>query len=747
MSIFNLKDQRDWLKKCKPILLDINNENPFPKPPIAVNLYNNPPLFCYGRDKYINEILNDIEESINSFQPKLIRVIGKQGIGKSTIICWAAEKLKEEKLIPIIYLETSAQPADFKMKSLYRQIVSKIEKTHIINSLIDSSISKFIQTFIESGGRLEEQVKEKFSGQDIKNLISNPSFINEKIKNPSFSESIFDLLNRNLVILKRIIPVDLSFLLIFWKSHLQNPEIINYLKAFQGTFSYGGYSIQTDSDASNYIDEIINLTRWAFDDESTILIIFDHLEAGISQQKEGVYSNLFSLLLNLRQKRFLTIIISGTLDAYNEFDEILQEDQRLQLDNWSKTIALTNLNPDDVIDIINKYLLLFWSRSNFQPSHNNSLFPFGENSIKYLYENNGLDLRRTLRSLYELIEKYRREAAIEYIDDFFKAFKAFRQREDVVLSYIEQKELRKELLSSKIQDKNRSTFVEKALCKFFDILKNTPDYLYLTDVRHEPPLGFSKKRPDIFLEFFGTEGPEYIKKLGIEIKIYRKGKEISKDDIEKTYLLLKEKALDFVTWITNVPLDIKYRYRLPEELYTNLGRISPLNDLELAYISFIVYFEDIYERKPSIDEVEFILNKINLSPIKLKSRLQDLPKLTEIVEKPEEVKDITSYGGIIEIEPETKPEPKIEIKVPPSIPVKSIEIGQEQIERAVKSYINEKSKTNKQVNSSNTINAIHKTLNLDIMDTKWDEDIWTLALDYSKKISVKQTPKTIYFRL
>ena len=79
--------------------------------------------------------------------------------------------------------------------------------------------------------------------------------------------------------------------------------------------------------------------------------------------------------------------------------------------------------------------------------------------------------------------------------------------------------------------------------------------------------------------------------------------------------------------------------------------------------------------------------------------------------------------------------------------MKSIEIGQEQIERAVKSYINEKSKTNKQVNSSNTINAIHKTLNLDIMDTKWDEDIWTLALDYSKKISVKQTPKTIYFRL
>ena len=94
---------------------------------------------------------------------------------------------------------------------------------------------------------------------------------------------------------------------------------------------------------------------------------------------------------------------------------------------------------------------------------------FGENSIKYLYENNGLDLRRTLKNLYELIEKYRKNKELEYIDSFFRAFKAFRQRDDVTLSYIEQKELRAMLLDSSIQDKNRSTIVENALCRFFDI--------------------------------------------------------------------------------------------------------------------------------------------------------------------------------------------------------------------------------------------------------------------------------------
>ena len=422
----------------------------------------------------------------------------------------------------------------------------------------------------------------------------------------------------------------------------------------------------------------------------------------------------------------------------------MQEDQRLQLDNWSKTIALTSLESNDVIQIINKYLQIFWNKFNFQPPPKNVLFPFGENSLQYLYENNGLDLRKTLKNLYELIEIYRKNKELEYIDTFFKAFKAFRQRDDVTLSYIEQKELRTMLLDSSIQDKNRSTMVENSLCRFFEILSKHPDYYYLTDVKHEPPLGISKKKPDVFLEFFGKKGPEFIKKLGIEVKIYRKGTEISKSDIEKTYLLLKENALDYVTWISNVPLDIRYRYNLPKELYINLGRISPLNELEIAYISFMTHFNEIFERDPTIEEVEFILNKIDLSPIKLKEKLKELPKLTEVSEIKKPPIDITSFAeketemvvGIRETIPQTKP----------LAPLRSIEISSTQIREAVQNFIEKKSKTNKQINSATTIKAIKKSFNLEEGDTKWDEDIWMYAINMSKKICVKQTPKTIYFK-
>lgn len=746
MPLELIKESKDWLKKCKPTILNPLYENPFPKPPFAVNYYNNPPLFCYGRDDNLNEIVNEINNSINHFQPILIRVMGKQGIGKSTLICWCANEINKKYSVPIIYLETSAQPDDFKMKSLYRQIISKIEKPDIINKLLFKSINKFIKIFKNASGRLYEELSNKFSGEEIKHLISNSEYIEEKIKNPIFNQKMFDLLNNNSIILKNYIPIELNFLLVFWKAHTQNPELMRSLNAFRGYDSYSGYNIQTDSDASKYIDEIIELFRWAFDEKTTLIIIIDHLEAGISHQKESVYSNLFSLLLNLRQKKFLTIILSGTLDAYGAFDEVLQEDQKLQLDNWSKTIALTSLDPNVVIEIINRYLVIFWSKFNYQPPPSKVLFPFGINSIKYLYDNNGQDLRNTLKNLYELIEKYRKDNKLELIESFFDAFKAFRQRDDVALSYIEQKELREKLLNSKIQDKYRSTMVEMALCNFFEILRNHQDYSYLSDVRHEPPLGMSNKKPDIFLEFFGNLGSELIKKLGIEVKVYRKSKEVPKKDIEKTYLLLKENALDYVTWITNVPLDLRYRYNIPDELKINLGRISPLNELELGYISFMVYFEEIFERKPAIEEIEFILNKLDLSPIKLREKLKTLPKLTKITKVPGEILDLTSFGKISRTQTTDLGKIMESSGEKPLVPLISVEIGLEQIKSVVRKYVEEKSKTNKQITLSNTIKAIHKSLNLEETDKKWDDDIWGFAVNMSKNLCVKQTIKTIYFK-
>ena len=743
--MFSSRSERDWIRKCSDILLNIENDNPFPKPPIATNFYNNPPTFCYGRDKHIDEINYEILGSIHHKQPKLIRVIGKQGIGKSTLICWTVNKISESYRIPITYLETSSQPEDYEMRALYRQLVSNLERSGICTDIVINSIRKFINLIVEEGGHLYKELSHKFSGDAIGSLSNDLKYIKEEIGNPSFCNEIISLLKSNIIILKQLIPIDLNFLIIFWKSHIQNPDAYDAMKAFQGNYEYSGYMVETNNDASKYIDELIELIRWSFNKETTIVLIFDHLEAGISEHQEDVYKNLFSLLLNLRQKKFLTIILSGTLDAYGAFDKVLQEDQELQLNNWSKIIALTNLEPNYVTDIVNKYLSDFWSKFNYQPSPENALFPFGMNSIKYLYENNGLDLRKTLKNLYEIIQHYRKNKKLENINTFFKAFKVFRQREDITLTITEQREFTKKLLDPNIQDKVRSTKAEVALCNFFEVLKNHSDYSYLTDVKHEPPLGKSGKKPDVFLEFFGKLGAEFVKNLGIEVKVYRRTNKVSKIDIEKTYKLLEENALDYVCWITNVELDLRYRYAISEDLKEHIGRTSPLDDIELGYLSFITYFEEIFERSPTIEEVEGILNKINLSPLTFKKRLSDLTKLTETIKIPITEKQITEFTTSQEQPIIAKHSSFVsESKTPPS-KRKPIEVGFEKIKQAVKNYIIDKSKNNKQITYHYTTKAIRDDLNLD-ESKELDDDIWTIALDIGKNYSIRQTSKTIYFQ-
>ncbi|KKM75103.1 hypothetical protein LCGC14_1393550, partial [marine sediment metagenome] len=251
----SLQKKERWISKCKKNFLNLDNPNPFPKPPIAANYYNNPPMFCYGRDNQITEITHEVLESVNSSEPKLIRILGKQGIGKSTLICWCINKIITNIPLIIVYLETSGQPEDFKMKSLYRQLISKVSKSLVFNDLIINSIKRFIKIFTESGGTLYNNLSNKFSGEEITNLISDIDFTKSRIKEATFTQKLFELINNNAMLLSSLIPVDLTFLLTFWKAHVQNPEYLQYQTAFRGENAYKGFNIETDGDASKYIDE------------------------------------------------------------------------------------------------------------------------------------------------------------------------------------------------------------------------------------------------------------------------------------------------------------------------------------------------------------------------------------------------------------------------------------------------------------------------------------------------------------
>jgi small GTP-binding protein len=75
-----------------------------------------------------------------------------------------------------------------------------------------------------------------------------------------------------------------------------------------------------------------------------------------------------------------------------------------------------------------------------------------------------------------------------------------------------------------------------------------------------------------------------------------------------------------------------------------------------------------------------------------------------------------------------------------------VEIGLAQVKESVQRYLNQKSKTKKQIIRATTVKATKKSLKIAIKDTSWDDKIWSLAKELSKSTSKRTSPKTIYFK-
>ena len=101
-------------------------------------------------------------------------------------------------------------------------------------------------------------------------------------------------------------------------------------------------------------------------------------------------------------------------------EDVLGEDQRKQIENWAKTLTLSPLSRDTVVDVVQKYMEDFWQNKIYSPPEKYKIYPFGRNSIHYIYDASQRDLRKTIRLLYDQIEEYREAGEIRIIRTFFE---------------------------------------------------------------------------------------------------------------------------------------------------------------------------------------------------------------------------------------------------------------------------------------------------------------------------------------
>lgn len=591
-------------------ILDSNLPIPFPEPPARNQLLNNPAKFIVGREDQINRLEQMYEDVLVSGQPKLGYLQGSQGVGKSTLASWFVQKMEKDlpESILLVPIETSPTSGNFNMKKFCEITIRSFIRTRTLNWLAYKITIKLIQA-------IQSIVDNREFNTVLEKLQLQPHIFDKIVKHPEdfsdyigsdFVSKLVNVFQEYFHKLNPLLPTrDFELLITIWHAVFSQSDSFKAMKALWGNGEFEGFSIDDDHSANRVFGEIVNLIKWV-SPESILLIIFDHLEAAVSQAEDS-YNDLFSVLIQLRQQNHIMILLSGTFDAFNSMESVVKGDMNRQIENWGLTnlVALNPLSVEECQQVIATYLQKYWSIKSLTSPSSNSLYPFSREAIEYIYQIENKDLRRTLEYLYYQIKIFREQGIVTPVLDLFQAFKTFKRANQIHLDRREIDILHRKLLDPKIQDKSRSTMVEMGIFKTLVNYAKTSNLI--SNVKHEPPLGRKKLKPDIYFETGSML--DGIRRIAIEVKIYRSGKSIPRKEVKKTHSLLESGEIDYLIWFSNVPLDSE-KFSLKEDLKPRVGRVQELTHEELGYATLLTYQDELFST-PLTDKskIEILLAK------------------------------------------------------------------------------------------------------------------------------------------
>ena len=335
-----------------------------------------------------------------------------------------------------------------------------------------------------------------------------------------------------------------------------------------------------------------------------------------------------------------SITLSGNLQAYNHLTNNLVGDNKEQLEKWHKYLYLSRLSDTDVCDIVHFLLGNYWKNTEFNyPDSKFAYYPFSEKTITYLYAKHEMNLRSTLISLHDVISKFRENDEIIDLSDPIRAIAELNIIHDPLrLPVSIQKDFYQYLVSDLIQDKTRAREPENALYKLMNVVMKHTNYI--SELEQSKSRPNSGRQPDIYFRLGGNLFHQDSRRIAIEVKCYRKGTVVPKVDVEKTIELLEKNDVEYVTWITNVPLHQQTIDTVTEEIKSRHLRISPLTEEEMAYLYWATIFEKALDKEMSLEEAFELLEKVGVPSF--------------LVKGPEEllrIENIRSMGGETEKDP------------------------------------------------------------------------------------------------
>ncbi|MFX1503910.1 MAG: hypothetical protein ACFFDH_23310 [Promethearchaeota archaeon] len=613
-------DQGPFSKKVFPDKHRIDEiilRNPSPFILQTTTKSNIPEIFV-GRIDEIKVIVETIKSVVENESCLALYIEGAGGSGKSTLYghVFRAIKQKKYQLIDLyedykldaVFMDSPEDPEYCNMLYVYNEIIQNLGKTSFFDELSFLTVKKILEIIeLKYGG--------KNPLKDIKNL---DNYVSLTDKSGRF-ETIINVIKSYYKIL--ITKEDFDFEWQFLEKLLSvlNPDFDISIKAINelSAIDYGvDKFIKNKTDASKIFNIITNLVAWLYGNKKVGIVVgIDNIESLLGSKKEEKFINFANMLLDFRNKITRTLlIVIGTSSTWMEFLSFLKSSDyynQFQGLFTSNNISLRFLELAQVKQIIKKHLNRLYNEYSVSLPVEYSLYPFSPDAIEYLYRISAKNIRNVKIFLNDYWEAFQKIGKVEYISDAFKIMKKFKK--DIVLDDYEIEILYNELWSEKIKTSGiRSSLVEDALQRAFNILRTDPDYS-IYSIENNPQIKikdnyrYKTVRPDILVTLASKYKIGEMKKIEFQVKIYEEKSSVLRSHIETSKRLLEQKKIDFVYFVTTSDFSKTLISELKETYPERIGGVYPLTKSQQAYLSLLVLYEKIFDQKLSPSYVKILL--------------------------------------------------------------------------------------------------------------------------------------------
>jgi len=622
-------------KRIDEIIL--RNPSPFI---LQTTTKSNIPEVFVGRRDEIKVIVETIKRVVDNKSCVALYIEGAGGSGKSTLYAHVFRAIKQKKYrlidlyedykLDTVFLDAPEDPEYCNILYIYSEVMQNLGKSSFFDELAFYTLKRVLE-IIDSKYHVENP---------IKNVINIESYIELSDNIEKYKECI-DIVKKYYRFLKtkEDFIFDWQFLEKLWL--VLNPDFdisISAVNQLSGIEIGEGKLIKNKTDASKIFNIVTNLIGWLYGSKRVGIVVgIDNIESLLGSEKEEKFINFANMLLDFRNKVTRTLlVIIGTSSTWMEFLSFLKNsDYYNQFQGLfsSNNISLKFLELVQIKQIIKKHLRRLYSENSISLPVEYSLYPFSPEAIEYLYRISAKNIRNLKIYLNDYWEEFHNRNEVDYISDAFKIMHKFKK--DIVLDEYEIDILYNKLWSDKIKTAGkRSSLVENALQKAFTILRTDPNY-NIYGIENNPQIRIKDNskyrtiRPDVVITLASKYNIGEMKKIEFQVKIYEEKSSVLTGHIKTSKKLLEQKKIDFVYFVTTSDFSKTLISELTEKYPNRVGGVYPLTKSQQAYLSLLVFYEDIFSRKLNPSYVKLLLkSSLGIDIGEFFENIKRLPKIS-----------------------------------------------------------------------------------------------------------------------